>query len=745
MSNCPHSRSNSIHFKYDAHLVKQILQNLGSGETLLAEVPAPLARAGHLLIRTEASLVSIGTEKMLVEFGKASLLGKARAQPEKVKQVLDKIRTDGLLPTLEAVFKRLDEPLPLGYCNVGRIVEADRRLLTSDLRIGDRVVSNGPHAEMVVVPRNLCARIPDGVTDEQAAFTVLSSIGLQGIRLLAPTLGERVVVFGLGLIGLVTVQLLRAHGCQVLGVDINPARLVLAEKFGTHTVNAAAGGDVVAAVNTWTEGAGADGVLITASAKTDDIMHQAAQVCRKRGRVVLVGMVGLNLRRADFYEKELTFQVSCSYGPGRYDESYEQGGQDYPPAYVRWTEQRNFQAVLEMMAMGRLSVDELITHRFPLDRAREAYSVVTSSPAALGVVLQYPGAARHENFVSLPSGKPSEASQAVIGVIGAGNFSKMTLMPALSKTGACIAYVADLNGVAATHLASKYGGEKAVTDYTLVLTDPKVDAVMIAVGHQLHARFVCEAIRAGKHAFVEKPLAMNREEVGQIMTASRENPGRQVMVGFNRRFSPHARKMKQLLAGRSEPLAMCFMANAGAVPAGHWVHDPVRGGGRIIGEACHYIDLMVFLCGSRVRTVAAVWMGHGVQVNEDKMSISLSFEDGSVGTVNYFANGSKAYPKEAMEVFSEGRVLRLDNFRRLDGYGFKGFGKLKTWRQDKGHAAEFAAFVEKARQGGEPLIPLADLVNVTYASFAAMLSAKEERTINVDKEFGIGTSEHQNA
>jgi predicted dehydrogenase/threonine dehydrogenase-like Zn-dependent dehydrogenase len=716
--------------------VKQILQLLRTGVTEVAEVPAPAASRGSVLIRTSRTLVSAGTERMLVDFSKAGLLGKARAQPEKVRQVLDKIRTDGLLPTMEAVFKRLDEPLPLGYCNAGVVLAVGPGV--TELQPGDRVASNGPHAEVVCVPKNLCAKIPDNVSDEQAAFTVLSSIGLQGVRLIQPNLGERIVVVGLGLIGLVTVQLLRACGCAVLGIDLNPRRLALAERFGATVVRP--GGDPLIAASAWADAFGVDGVVICASAKTDEIVHQAAQMCRRRGRIVLVGVVGLNLRRADFYEKELTFQVSCSYGPGRYDEKYEQGGQDYPPAFVRWTEQRNFNAVLTAMQSGQLKVDELVTHRFELAEAPAAYACVSDDPSALGVVLRYPGAPATvcRRTGEAPVGAVSAAGaggQPTVGVIGAGNFAKMTLMPALAKTPARVAYVADLNGVAAQHLVTKYGAGQAVTDFQVILQDPAVKGIFIAVGHNLHARFICEVLAAGKWAFVEKPLALSPDEVRQVIAALRAHPEQQLMVGFNRRFSPFAVKMRELLAGRSEPLAMNFTANAGTIPPGHWVHDPVRGGGRIIGEACHYLDLMVFLAGAPISSVAAVMMGRGVGVKEDKMSLVVSLSDGSIGTVNYFANGSKSYPKEQMEVFSEGRVLKLDNFRRMDGYGFRGFHKLKSWRQDKGHAREFAVFIDHLAQGGPPLIPVTELVNVTLASFAAMTSAREGRTVRLADEY----------
>ena len=686
------------------------------------------------MIQTRVSLISAGTERMLVEFGKASLLAKARAQPDKVKQVLDKIKTDGLMPTLDAVFNRLDEPLPLGYCNAGVVLEVGAGV--SEFKPGDRVVSNGSHAEIVCVPKTLCAKIPDGVSDEQAAFTVLSSIGLQGIRLVQPALGEKVVVFGLGLIGLVTVQLARASGCEVLGVDINPDRTRMAESFGAKTINATEG-DPITAAAAWTEGKGADAVLITASAKTDEIVHQAAEMCRKRGRIVLVGVIGLNLRRSDFYEKELTFQVSCSYGPGRYDENYEQGGQDYPYGFVRWTEQRNFEAILGSMKSKQLDLDGLITHRFQFDQAPKAYELVSNDRSAVGVILKYSEEVDLARSVQVSPAKSAPAAgKAVVAVIGAGNFSKMTLMPALSKTDAQIKYITDLKGESALHLASKFGVEQAVTDYKTILEDDEVNSVLIAVGHSLHARMVCEALDAGKHVFVEKPLAMNVEEIQQVLQTVGAHPAQQVTVGFNRRFSPHIVKIKQLLAGRSEPLAMNMTVNAGFIPPEVWVHDPIRGGGRIIGEACHFIDLLAFLAGSKVKSVSAHQMGSGVAVKEDKMSISLGFEDGSVGAVNYFGNGSKSYPKETLEIFSDQRVLRMDNFRKTGGYGFSGFKKFKTGRQDKGHAAEFAAFVDRIAVGGEPLIPLDESVNATLASFAAITAASELRTILLDREYG---------
>ncbi len=680
-------------------------------------------------------MISAGTERMLLEFSKANLISKARQQPEKVRQVLDKMRTDGLMPTLEAVFRKLDEPLPLGYCNAGIVLEVGEGVY--DIQPGDRVASNGPHAEVVCVPRNLCAKVPDSVSDEQASFTVLGSIALEALRLAGPSLGEKFMVFGMGLIGLSAVQLLRANGCEVMAVDVNPRRLELAESFGAATVNAAAG-DPATAADKWTGGNGVDGVLIAASAKKDQIIHQAAQSCRKRGRIVLVGVVDLDLRRSDFYEKEISFQVSCSYGPGRYDEKYEQGGQDYPIGYVRWTERRNFQAVLSAMQSGRLSVENLITDRFGLDDAVSAYDKIENDPDSLGVTLQYPADSNLSPVVTFGSGSVAASDRAIVGVIGAGNFSRGVLLPTLRRTSARIAYVADLNAASAHYAAKKFKAEQATTDYRKILDDPQVNAVFVVVGHHLHARFVCEALEAGKHVFTEKPLALNEDQLRQIQSAinalgSANNQSKMLMVGFNRRFSPHTVKAKELLTERHEPLSMIMTVNAGPIPSDHWTQDPERGGGRIIGEGCHFIDLLSHVAGSPVTQVSAFALSSDEAARSDKMSINLKMAGGSVGAVHYLANGSKQYPKEQLEVFSEGRILAIDNFRTTKGYGFRGFKKFKTLRQDKGHQREIAAFVDLVADGGEPLIPFDQLVNVTAASFAAVESAVKDRTVAVSQ------------
>lgn len=706
--------------------MKQVVQSLKTGVTELAEVPRPVSKSGQVLIRTRTSLISAGTERMLVEFGKAGLVAKVRQQPDKVKMVLNKLKTDGLSATLQSVQAKLDQPLPMGYCNVGRVLEVGQGVV--DFRPGDRVVSNGPHAEVVSVPKNLCARIPDGVTDEAAAFTVIGAIGLQGIRLAQPTLGEDFVVIGLGLIGLLTVQLLRANGCRVLGIDFDPRRIEVARSFGAETVNLAAGEDPVQASQAFSRGRGVDGVLITASTSSNEPVHQAAQMCRKRGRIVLVGVTGLELSRADFYEKELSFQVSCSYGPGRYDPAYEEGGQDYPAGYVRWTEQRNFEAVLDMLADGRIDVQPLITHRFALEEAREAYELISSGSSSLGVLLQYrdeqqqPDAVLKVQTITVSPPATAGASPSVA-FIGAGNYSTQVLIPAFKRAGARLSVIASAGGLSGAHSARKFGFANTTTDTASVFADDSIDAIVITTRHDTHARFVCQALEAGKHVFVEKPLAITPEELEQVSHTYQQVQAAGIAplltIGFNRRFAPHVVKMKALLDSVAEPKAMVMVVNAGAIPAGHWTQDRVVGGGRVIGEGCHFIDLLRFLAGHPILDVQAVSMGRapGVANPEDNVTFTLCFAGGSFGTVHYLANGHKSFPKERLEVFAGGRILQLDNFRRLRGWGWPGFTHMNLWSQDKGHAAGAAAFIEAIRQGRPSPIPFDEIAEVTRASF----------------------------
>ncbi|HAV12417.1 MAG TPA: dehydrogenase, partial [Opitutae bacterium] len=504
--------------------MKQILQNLSSGETLLAEVPAPKARTGHLLIETEASLVSLGTEKMLINFGKANLLDKARQQPEKVKQVLQKIKTDGLMPTIEVVRSKLDAPLPLGYCNAGRVIEIGAGV--EDFKVGDLVLSNSNHAEIVCAPKNLCAKVPSGVSPQEAVYGVVGAIGLQGIRLLEPTLGETFVVTGLGLIGQLAVQILIASGCRVIGLDFDPSKCELAKSLGAEVVDLSTGQDPVQAAEVLTKGKGVDGVLITASTKSDEPIHQAATMCRKRGRIVLVGVVGMKMNRSDFYEKELSFQVSCAYGPGRYDPFFEDQGNDYPYAYVRWTEQRNFEAILGLIKSGKIQTEPLTSHRFDFDKALDAYGQVGAD--AMGIVLSYAkgdrraegGELRTDKLVrSVQVNTASNApAKAVVGVIGAGSFTSLVIVPALKKTSARLKSISSGTGVSGSHLAKKFGFENSTTDNDSIFNDPEINTIFITTRHANHGALVLKALQAGKHVFVEKPLAIHREEVEAIQT-----------------------------------------------------------------------------------------------------------------------------------------------------------------------------------------------------------------------------------
>jgi predicted dehydrogenase/NADPH:quinone reductase-like Zn-dependent oxidoreductase len=698
--------------------MKQVLQYLRSGVTRVHEVPTPVATSGQIAARTRRTLISAGTERMLVEFGKAGWLAKARQQPDKVRLTFEKIKTDGLAPTLESIRNKLDQPLALGYCNVGTVVDVGKG--ARGFHVGERVVSNGHHAEVVAVPQHLCARVPDGVSDDEAPFAVVGAIGLQGIRLLAPTLGECVVVTGLGLIGLITVQLLRANGCRVLGIDFDEARLQLARRFGAETVDLGTGEDVLSAAARFSRGRGVDGVLLTAATGSSEPVRQAAQMCRRRGRIVLVGVTGLELSRSDFYEKELTFQVSCSYGPGRYDAEYEQHGHDYPLGFVRWTEQRNFEAVLDMMADRRLDVRPLVSHRFPVERAQEAYDLITGTSPSLGVLLDYrlpeTGDGVLERTVRLAAERPATASDAAVGFIGAGNYAGQVLIPAFKAAGARLKIVSCRGGVSGSHAAQRYGFEEVTTDTGRVLSDAAVNTVVIATRHDSHARYVLEAVKARKHVFVEKPLALALGDVEAIEAAyaGLDSPPL-VMIGFNRRFAPQVLKVRELLATLSEPKAFVMTVNAGAVPPQHWTQDREAGGGRIIGEACHFIDLLRALAGHSIAgyQVTTLRRASGSDRADDRVSVGLTFEDGSIGTVHYLANGHKSFPKERLEVFCGGRVLQLDNFRRLTGFGWPGFRRMNLWRQDKGQRACVAAFVEAIRSGKTSPIPFDEVLEVS--------------------------------
>ena len=699
--------------------MKQVLQDLRTGATYIDNVPCPMVQSGHVLIRTTQTLVSAGTEKMLVDFGKASLVQKARQQPDKVRMVLDKIRTDGLLPTVEAVRAKLDQPIPMGYCNVGVVVQCGANV--EGFQPGDRVVSNGHHAEIVTVPKHLCARIPPSVSDDQASFTVMASIALQGIRLAQPELGETFAVIGLGLVGLLTVQLLRANGCRVIGIDFDAGRVSMARQLGAESIVLRDGADPVAFAQTFTGGVGVDGVLITASTRSNDPVHQAATMSRKRGRIVLVGVVGLELSRADFYEKELSFQVSCSYGPGRYDPDYEQKGIDYPIGYVRWTEQRNFEAVLAAMASGAVHPEGMITSRFRLDEAAAAYAAILQG-GALGVVLecdrQQPAAQVLASTIETNSAPAALTATIRVGCIGSGNYASRVLFPAFRKAGVSLATVACTGGTSGTHAAKKFGFQKITTDSDAVIADHQIDLVTVATRHDTHARYVNAALLAGKHVFVEKPLAITQGELISIEHAYTSTRGHinppQLMIGFNRRFSALVTPVKQVLDTARDPACINMTINAGEIPPSSWIQDLQVGGGRIIGEMCHFIDLALHLAGSAIVQYHIVAVGDSryAGVASDKCSVQLKFANGSIASIQYCANGHSSFPKERIDIFWAGNVFQIDNFRKLRVYGGL-IPSRSLWRQDKGNDACVGAFVKSLHRGAPSPIAFDEMLQVS--------------------------------
>jgi predicted dehydrogenase len=723
--------------------MRQVLQNLRSGETSVVDVPVPQPRPGTALVRTAASLVSAGTERMLVSFAEKSLVGKAQARPDLVRQVLDKARREGLLTTAQAALNRLDQPLPLGYSSAGVIESLGEGL--AGFTPGQRVACAGGgyavHADYAVVPQHLMTPLPLEVDFESGAFTTLGAIALHGFRLAQPQLGDRVAVIGLGLLGLLTVGIAAAAGCQVIGVDLDPARIRLAEQFGAVAVARAQAEE---AAQSFTSGRGCDAVLICAAADSNDPIVLAGAIARDRAYVVSVGAVGLDLPRKAYFDKEITFLVSRSYGPGRYDPAYEEGGQDYPIGYVRWTEGRNLAAFVELLATERLDVRPLITHRFPITRAPEAYRLISgkADDPYLGVLLTYEDAVLPDATVvhASPDILVDRAGAAApgkinLGVLGAGNFATAVLFPALRKIDRVrLVGVASAGGLSAQSALQRFGFLYATSDERRVLADPDINTVGIMTRHEHHARQVVAALEAGKHVFCEKPLAITAEGLDAIETSllAKGAGAELLMVGFNRRFAPLARRLHEFVAGRPEPLVAHYRINAGYLPLDHWLHDPKQGGGRIIGEGCHFVDFLTFLVGAPPETVAAAALPDRGRYRQDNVVLTLRFPDGSVGTVSYLANGDKAFPKERVEVFTGGRVAVLDDFRALETVQA---GRRRTVRsrlsQDKGHRAAWEAFAAAILVSSPPPIPYEHLFGVTRATFAAVTALRTGAVVEV--------------
>lgn len=714
--------------------MKQLVREPGSGTLRVEEVPAPLVRAGGVLVRTSYSVVSIGTERSKLEFGRKSLLGKARARPDQVRQVLDVVRREGVASAYRKARHRLTALTPLGYSCAGVVVGVGEGV--TELRVGDRVACAGAgyanHAELNWVPRNLVVPVPDGVDLAEAAFATLGAIALQGVRQAAVGLGEVVVVIGLGLLGQLTVRLLRAAGVRAIGVDVSAERVELAAAAGA--VGVLRRDDVVERVRIETGGIGADAVIITAATTSDDPMRLACQLARQQGRVVVVGEVPIQVPRSPAYEKELDIRMSRSYGPGRYDPSYEEGGHDYPVGYVRWTEGRNLGEIVRLLATGALELGSLITHRYPFESAVEAYTALTGEAgrSALGVVLEYPteevmeparllvrgGAAGGSPVVS--AARVGRGGRVGIGLIGAGNFAAGVLLPQLKKLGVDLRGVVTASGLTARDVAEKYGFEYMTGSAEELLSDSEIDAVLIATRHDEHARLAAAALRAGKAVFVEKPLALDEESLADVLDAARG--GGPLLVGFNRRFAPATVFLRERLERVPGARVVQIRVNAGAVPPESWVHDPEVGGGRLIGEGCHFVDLALYLAGSPAVEVQAAGLG-GADPDarlQDNVQVTLRCADGSLASVLYTSKGDIRAGKERVEVFTGGATGIIEDFRRAEFWS----ARREQWRgtQDKGHAAELAAFILAVRDGGPSPIPLAELENSSLATLRAAAS-----------------------
>lgn len=707
--------------------MKQVIQSYRTGELKVADIPAPGVEPGSVLVLTSASLVSYGTEKMVMDLAKKSLIGKARDRPDLVKKAIQRIGRDGIAATVSAMRSKLDQPIPLGYSSVGTVVAVGDGVVGID--VGARVACAGAkvanHAEVNLVPQNLCALVPGEVPDEVAAFVTVGAIALQGIRIAGVALGEVYAVIGLGLIGQITVQLVKAAGGRVLGIDLDPAKVELARRLGADGA-VLRSEDVAARAAALTAGRGVDGVLITAATPSNDPVQLAGEICRDRGRVVVVGAVGMDIPRRPYYDKELSFFLSRSYGPGRYDPLYEESGIDYPIGYVRWTEQRNMEAFLGQCAAGRLDIGSLVSHRFPIEHAEEAYQLIASGADALGIILTYPARETPERSVALQGFGQAVSGDLRISVIGAGGFASGVLVPALAKVANVrLDTIVSARGLSARHLADKFSFRSCSTNAAEALDGGHSSAVVIATRHNLHAEQVVAAFKAGKHVFVEKPLALTENELQRILV-ERERAGKLLLVGYNRRFSPLARELATFYAGRRSPLVMCYRVNAGPIPAESWIHDPAIGGGRIIGEVCHFIDLAAYLAGAPPVSVHCQGVAPGSAArNDDNILITVGYGDGSLCTIAYVASGDASAGKERLEVMGDASHAVLEDFRSLE---LRRAGKRRVIRklvQDKGHSAELLAFVEAIRAGGPPPIDLATLASVSRATFAAMDSLRD--------------------
>ena len=708
--------------------MRQIVQSLKTGNTEIVEFPAPKLKPGHILIETTYSLVSIGTERTTVSGTKESLLSRAKKNPDKILKLLQLIKDNGIKKSISSVSSQIDRYFPLGYCNAGVVIALGESI--TDIKVGDRVISNGPHAEIVSVPRNLVCKIPDPVSNREASFTVIGAIALQGVRLCNPTLGETIVVIGLGLVGLMTVQILKANGCRVIGIDIDETKCKLANSFGAKTVNSKNISEIDKSIFNLTK-SGADGVIITASTSDNKIISDAAKMSRKRGRIILVGVVGLSIDRSDFFKKELTFQVSASYGPGRYDDKYELEGIDYPKPFVRWTENRNFESILNLIEEGSLNVKDLISQEEEFHDFEKIYNSINSTNS-IGALIKYSLKNTSQKYISkvIVNQDSTDKKTGILGFIGAGGFTENYILPSIKETRSVFRGISSISGYTSTILAKKFKFNYSTSDYIDILNDDKIDTVFITTQHDSHSKFIIETLNSGKNVFVEKPLAITKTQLNSVISAYEKNKSNSLTIGFNRRFSPHMLAIKENLTTKKDPISISITINAGYIPKESWVHDIKRGGGRIIGEACHFFDLCVFLSGSEITKVCMNALGPNYLENNDVATILIHLANGSIASINYFANGSSKYSKERIEVYSNGRTWITDDFKSTTAYGVKGFKNLKT-KVDKGHNKQFQELMKKVQTGGKPIISSNEIFNVSKAVFSAIESMKKGIWIEV--------------
>ncbi|NTW43774.1 MAG: Gfo/Idh/MocA family oxidoreductase [Anaerolineaceae bacterium] len=716
--------------------MKQLLQNIREGKAEIAEIPVPVIKPGFVLVKNVSSVVSVGTERMIVSFAEKSLLGKAKSRPDLVKQVLDKAKREGILPTIEAAFNKLDQPMALGYSSAGIVEQVGEGV--QNISPGMRVACAGggfaTHSEYVLVPKNLIAPFSEQITFEEAAFTTLGAISLQGFRLANPQVGEKIAIIGLGILGCLLADIAKAAGCKVLGIDLDPDRVEFAKINGLTAVTRE---NAISQASTFTSNKGFDSVFICADTKSNDPVDLAGVISRDRGVIVAVGAVGLNIPRKNYYEKELTFLISRSYGPGRYDNDYEENGVDYPYGYVRWTEGRNLETIISLMEDGKLIVKSLISHRFPIEDGTKAYDVITGKTKEpfMGVVLNYNPTIEltkdeSSTRINLRKEPGQSLSNVNVGILGAGLYAGAVFLPVIEKVGGLNKVgICSAKGLNANHLAKKYSYSYACTDENQILDDPNINSVVILTRHNDHARQIIHALEIGKHVYCEKPLTINEESLVDIQK-SIEKSKSILMVGFNRRFSSMAIKMKEFLNGNSEPLNLHYRINAGLLPLNHWLHDPEVGGGRIIGEGCHFVDFLLFLTGKKPVSVNTFGLPDLGKYKEDNVTMIINFEDGSLGTIEYLANGDKSYPKEYLEIFAGGKIVQLNDFRRLLLIENNKKSEYKSsLSQDKGHAGAWKAFLKSIKTGQDSPISFSELYSVAQATFAAVQSLREHHSV----------------